>query len=76
MPTTVRGRYFYWYMMKDIYSRKLVMNEVWEEESAGVEHQHHPAHLNGFAGPENCSLLNRVFEVRKYRFRSKLRARR
>jgi putative transposase len=34
MPTTVRGRYFYWYMMKDIYSRKLVMNEVWEEESA------------------------------------------
>jgi transposase InsO family protein len=34
MPSTVRGRYFYWYMMKDIYSRKLVMNEVWEEESA------------------------------------------
>ncbi|MDI7047700.1 DDE-type integrase/transposase/recombinase, partial [Escherichia coli] len=34
MPTTVRGRYFYWYMMKDIYSRKLVMNEVWEQESA------------------------------------------
>jgi putative transposase len=34
MPTTVKGRYFYWYMMKDIYSRKLVMNEVWEQESA------------------------------------------
>jgi putative transposase len=34
MPTTVRGRYFYWYMMKDVYSRKLVMNEVWEQESA------------------------------------------
>ena len=34
MPSTVRGRYFYWYMMKDIHSRKLVMNEVWEEESA------------------------------------------
>ncbi|RAR27577.1 hypothetical protein DP092_25990 [Pseudomonas sp. MDMC224] len=34
MPTTGRGRYFYWYMMKDIYSRKLVMNEVWEQESA------------------------------------------
>jgi len=34
MPSTVRGRYFYWYMMKDIYSRKLVMNEVWEQESA------------------------------------------
>lgn len=34
MPTTVRGRYFYWYMMKDIYSRKLVVNEVHESESA------------------------------------------
>ena len=34
MPTTIRGRYFYWYMMKDIYSRKLVMNEMWEQESA------------------------------------------
>jgi putative transposase len=34
MPSTLRGRYFYWYMMKDIHSRKLVMNEVWEEESA------------------------------------------
>jgi putative transposase len=33
MPSTVKGRYFYWYMMKDIYSRKLVMNEVWDEES-------------------------------------------
>jgi putative transposase len=34
MPTTIRGRYFYWYMMKDIYSRMLVCNEVWEAESA------------------------------------------
>jgi putative transposase len=34
MPTTVRGRYFYWYMMKDIYSRKLVVNEVHESENA------------------------------------------
>jgi putative transposase len=34
MPSTVQGRYFYWYMMKDIYSRKLVMNEVWEQESS------------------------------------------
>ena len=34
MPSTVRGRYFYWYMMEDIYSRKLVMNEVWAEESS------------------------------------------
>jgi putative transposase len=33
MPTTIRGRYFYWYMMKDVYSRKLVANEVWEVES-------------------------------------------
>jgi transposase InsO family protein len=32
MPTTVKGRYFYWYMVKDIYSRKLVVNEVHESE--------------------------------------------
>ncbi|MFK3826930.1 IS3 family transposase [Pseudomonas fulva] len=34
LPSTVKGRYFYWYMVKDIYSRKLVMNEVHEAESA------------------------------------------
>jgi transposase InsO family protein len=34
MPTTVRGRYFYWYMIKDVYSRKLIANEVHECESA------------------------------------------
>jgi putative transposase len=34
MPPTVKGRYFYWYMMKDIYSRKLVVNEVHESENA------------------------------------------
>lgn len=34
MPSTVKGRYFYWYMVKDIYSRKLVVNEVHESESA------------------------------------------
>lgn len=34
MPSTVRGRYFYWYMVKDIYSRKLVANEVHEVESS------------------------------------------
>ena len=34
MPTTVKGRYFYWYMMKDIYSRKLVVNEVHESENS------------------------------------------
>jgi putative transposase len=32
MPTTVKGRFFYWYMVKDIYSRKLVVNEVHDIE--------------------------------------------
>lgn len=32
LPTTVKGRYFYWYMVKDIYSRKLVANEVYDSE--------------------------------------------
>ena len=34
MPSTVKGRYFYWYMVKDIHSRLLVANEVHEGESA------------------------------------------
>lgn len=34
MPSSVKGRYFYWYMVKDVYSRKLVANEVHEAESA------------------------------------------
>jgi len=34
MPTTVKGEYFYWYMVKDIYSRKLIVNEVHEAESS------------------------------------------
>lgn len=34
MPTTVKGQYFYWYMVKDIYSRKLIVNEVHEAESS------------------------------------------
>lgn len=34
MPSTVKGRFFYWYMVKDVYSRKLVANEVHESESA------------------------------------------
>lgn len=34
LPTTVKGRFYYWYMMKDIYSRKLVVNEVHENESS------------------------------------------
>jgi len=33
MPSTVKGRYFYWYMVKDIHSRLLVANEVHEYES-------------------------------------------
>lgn len=28
LPSTIKGQYFYWYMVKDIYSRKLVVNEV------------------------------------------------
>jgi transposase InsO family protein len=44
MPSTVKGRFFYWYMMQDIYSRKLVVNEVHESES--VEHA---SHLLGLA---------------------------
>jgi putative transposase len=34
MPRTVKGQYFYWYMVKDVYSRKLVANEVHDCESA------------------------------------------
>lgn len=34
MPSTVKGQFFYWYMMKDIYSRKLVVNEVHSSESS------------------------------------------
>lgn len=34
LPTTVKGRFFYWYMMKDIYSRKLVVNEVHDSETS------------------------------------------
>lgn len=34
LPIMVKGRYLYWYMIKDVYSRKLVANEVHESESA------------------------------------------
>lgn len=34
LPSTVRGRFFYWYMVKDVYSRKLVANEVHDVESS------------------------------------------
>jgi putative transposase len=40
LPSTVKGKFYYWYMMKDIYSRKLVINEVHENESS-----EHAAHL-------------------------------
>ncbi|OCR21518.1 integrase [Pseudomonas syringae] len=34
MPSAVKGRFYYWYMVKDVYSRKLVVNEVHESEWA------------------------------------------
>jgi transposase InsO family protein len=34
MPSTVKGHYFYWYMIKDVHSRYLVANEVHANESA------------------------------------------
>ncbi|MEP6899179.1 MAG: integrase core domain-containing protein [Rhodanobacter sp.] len=34
MPSTIKGRYFYWYMVKDIHSRLLVANEMHACETA------------------------------------------
>ena len=34
MPTAVKGQYFYWYMMLDVFSRKIVGHEVHVAESA------------------------------------------
>lgn len=34
LPTTVKGQFYYWYMMKDVYSRKLVANEVQGSETS------------------------------------------
>ncbi len=34
MPVSVKGRYFYWYMVLDVFSRKIVGHEVHEAESA------------------------------------------
>ena len=34
LPTTVKGQFYYWYMMKDIHSRKLVANEVHVSETS------------------------------------------
>ncbi len=36
LPSTVKGQYYYWYMMKDVFSRKLVANEVHVMESSGL----------------------------------------
>ena len=34
LPSTVKGQFFYWYMIKDVFSRKLVANEVQMTESS------------------------------------------
>ncbi len=34
MPAAVKGQYYYWYMMLDVFSRKIVGHEVHEAESA------------------------------------------
>jgi putative transposase len=34
LPTAVKGQYFYWYMMLDVFSRKIVAHEVHIAESA------------------------------------------
>jgi transposase InsO family protein len=34
LPTAVKGQYFYWYMVLDVYSRKIVGHEVHVAESA------------------------------------------
>jgi len=34
MPAAVKGQYYYWYMMLDVFSRKIVAHEVHEAESA------------------------------------------
>lgn len=36
LPTTVRGMYFYWYMIKDVFSRKIVGSEVYAQESSDL----------------------------------------
>lgn len=39
MPTAVKGQYFYWYMILDVFSRKIVGHEVHVEESADLAAQ-------------------------------------
>lgn len=53
MPSTVKGRYFYWYMVKDVHSRYLVANEVHEHESA-----EHASDLIGKACLRECTAGN------------------
>ena len=36
LPVSVKGRYFYWYMVLDVFSRKIVGHEVHEAESADM----------------------------------------
>ncbi len=39
LPAAIKGRFYYWYMMKDVYSRKIVASEVHESESAELAAQ-------------------------------------
>jgi putative transposase len=34
MPAAVKGQHYYWYMMLDVFSRKIVGHEVHQAESA------------------------------------------
>ena len=36
LPTRVKGKYLYWYMVMDVYSRKIVGHEVHEVEAAAL----------------------------------------
>ena len=36
IPSSVRGQFFYWYMVKDVYSRKVVASEVHLAESSAL----------------------------------------
>jgi putative transposase len=39
LPAAVKGKYYYWYMMLDVFSRKIVGHEVHETESAELASQ-------------------------------------
>ena len=36
LPAEIKGKYYYWYMILDVFSRKIVGHEVHEAESAGL----------------------------------------